>query len=122
MNPYFIATLSDGTIFEENINDNPNSWYKLKDLLKDNKNLKIIGIQLQFDNSVGISMPNNKIGYFYGKRAVKVFPFGGESHGIGVGFLRDDGLVDIEWYNNNGNLLKRESRPEAKAGFFLIKN
>ena len=118
---YFRAQLSNNKFVYED-KDNPNSWLRLSDFIKQNPDIKILKLSLFHNNQLICDTPENQKGYVYGKREIKVWPSQQKCSLIGIGYLDNDN-VNIHWLQlpllNNGYL---ETRTKDKAGFFLIQN
>lgn len=125
----FLASLSDGrTVIEDHIPDQRSAWIRLKEFLKNNKDIKITCLRLQFPNFhkpqevKEITMPANQKGYCFGKKKQVVFPFGGHMEFTCIGYF-DGEKAYIQWFNNqNYAETHNEERSKEKAGFFLIEN
>jgi hypothetical protein len=118
----YIASLSDGTtVLQDERPSDIASWSRLGLYLSANPGLKITGLKLVCGTTEFV-MPANQAGYFFGNKAMAVFPSGGQAQFRGVGYY-DGSKVTITWGSMPDLRFSRaEERDKEKAGFFLIEN
>lgn len=113
-------------IFDKDTHDRT-YWLKIKELLKNSGN-KIKRMHMfsranaksenEFD---GANTPTNCVGYFYSKKILA--QYGGPSFNLyGLGYVNNNGLVTILWYDDHMSLIEREERPIDKCQLGLILN
>jgi len=118
----FLASLSDGrTVIQDDVAGKQHAWIRLQKFLANNSDLKITGLRLQGPGGKEFVMPANQQGYFFGKKARKVFP-GGEADYVGLGYY--DGHTVSVCYHKLPKLDHQftEDKTKAQAGFMLIEN
>ena len=128
----FVVTLSNGkTIREDSIMSdlsdfviannlqNSSHWIILKKYIQSN-NLKVFGLQLQFDHQ-GVFLPNHAKVYFYSRKVEAYIGARTDQswyYGVGASDRFPD-EVEITWYDgNNSKIEKRKVNAEDPA--FII--
>lgn len=117
----FLASLSDGrTVIEDIKHGEKSAWFRLRDFLKDNPNIKITCLRLQGSSGLKTT-PSNQAGYAFGNKFNQTHG-GKPSDYVGIGYY-DGNKVHIQWHRKpNFDHSYMETRTPEKAGFFLIKN
>lgn len=120
---YFCAKLSNGeNIYQDNREGSQHAFLRLKEFLKANDEIKIVGFTLYKQNGKTFTTPDDQKGYIFGYKKTKTFlAHGGEMNSICYGHY-DGKICYMDWINLNGKIILSEQRTREGCGFFLIEN
>ncbi len=120
---YFVIKLSNGeNVFQDKRDGFQHAWLRLKDFLKANPEIKIVGMDLVKLNGKTFKAPDNQSGYIFGFKQIKTF-LGPKTELNAVCYGYYDGeFCYMTWLNSNGKIIQQEKRTREGTGFFLIKN
>lgn len=121
---HYRVLLSNGdTVFQDNLKDHRHPWVRLQNVMKEDPAIKIQRLDLYLNDRLIITTPENKEGYFFGKKLIKVWLSRKEPiNSVGIGFF-DGTCVKVMWLKlPELNVSLSEERSVEKAGFMFIKN
>lgn len=120
---YFVIQLSNGeNVFQDKRDGFQHAWLRLKDFLKVNPEIKIVGMDLVKLNGKTFKTLDNQRGYIFGYKHIKTF-LGPKTELTATCFGYCDGeFCHMTWLNANGKIIQQEKRTKEGCGFFLIEN